>query len=235
MYDHFNSLNHQQHHDDTPVLSSTIHVIELILSISFSVPLSFIQRAFPLDSRTVWVEQQIVMNGIVSKDNLFVSPLDYDPKPVERHVPATTIARPKTVDTFHPYRGNSGGTNNTISKRGSGILKKSSKKEPLGDMRGTLGTRTEFVSPFADHDKRMPLDPSRRYYITDTPALPADPFLATRCHSDGPRSVDQLGSYMCQDQTARTRIVKANPQSDSVYDTDRDMFRKRTVGGELLD
>lgn len=184
------------------------------------------------------------MNGIVSKDNLFVSPLDYDPKIVERHVPTTTIARPRTVDTFHPYRGNSGGTNNLNSKRGSGKLKlnnttgtpkkKSSYKESLGDIRGTLGadSRSEYVSVFSDHDKRMPLDPSRRFYITDTPALPADPFLAKHMHADGPRGPDQLGSYMCKDQSARMKIVVANPQSDSVYDTDRDMFRKRPTGGE---
>ena len=120
-----------------------------------------------MDSRTVWVEQQIVMNSIVSKDNLFVGPMDYNPKIQKRHVPVTTIARPKTVDTFHPYRGNSGGTAG-LSKRGSGKLSTTKKKkkkkkkteyqEPLGDICGTLGasTRSDFATPFSDNDKRMP-------------------------------------------------------------------------------
>jgi hypothetical protein len=178
------------------------------------------------------------MNGIVSKDNLFLSPMDYDPKIPERHVPVTTIARPRTVDTFHPYRGNSGGTNG-LSKRGSGKLntkkkKKSAYQEPLGDIRGTLGenTRTEYVSLFSDHDKRMPLDPSRRYYITDKPALPIDPFLRSRFHNDGARGPDQMGSYICQDKSARLQIKPAHPQSDSVYYTDRQIVNKRTPGGK---
>lgn len=180
------------------------------------------------------------MNGIVSKDNLFVSPMDYDPRLPERHVPTTTIARPRTVDTFHPYRGNSGGTR-SLKQRGTTpnqllnkpFKKKSAYTEPLGDIRGTLGasSRTEFVSPFADHDKRMPLDPSRRYYITDKPALPADPFLSPHIHSDGPRHPDMGGSYICQENSGRSAVTPAHPQSDSVYNPDPPSAKKRIILG----
>lgn len=199
------------------------------------------RRAFALDSRTVWVEQQIVMNGIVSKDNLFVGPMDYDPRIPERHVPVTTIARPKTVDTFHPYRGNTGGTAG-LSKRGSSKLKtkktkkKSEYQEPLGDIRGTLGanSRSEFVTVFSDHDKRMPIDPSRRYYITDKRALPVDPFLHSRFHCDGARGPVQSGSVMGKDSAERLRVKPAMPQSDSVYQTDTPLVNKRPLYGKIF-
>ena len=195
-----------------------------------------LQRAFPLDSRTVWVEQQIVMNGIVSRDNLYVGPMDYNPKIPEKHIPTPTIARPKTVDTFHPYKGNCGGTVG-LSKRGSGKLKTKKKKsqymEPLGDIRGTFGdSRSEYATPFSDHDKRMPIDPSRRYYITDTPSLPIDPFLHSRYHCDGARGPAKVGGLICQDRTERMRAKPAMPQSDSVYNTDTPLVNKRPVGGE---
>lgn len=203
------------------------------------IDLTATRRAFALDSRTVWVEQQIVMNGIVSKDNLFVGPMDYDPHIPERHVPVTTIARPKTVDTFHPYRGNTGGSAG-LSKRGSGKLKTKKKKksdyqEPLGDIRGTLGanSRSEYVTPFSDHDKRMPIDPSRRYYITDKPALPVDPFLHSRFHCDGARGPVQSGSVIGKDNTERLRVKPAMPQSDSVYHTDTPLVNKRPIHGKI--
>ena len=175
-----------------------------------------------------------MLNGIVSKDNLYVSPMDYDPKlPAERHIPQTIIARPTTVDTFHPYRGNTGGTGG-LPKRGTKNKGKKKKKkitysESLGDIRGSLhgNSHIEFASPFTDHDKRMPYDPRSRFYIADHPPLPFDPILYSRCHSDGVHQVNQVGSFMPREKGERLPVKKAYPLSDSTYDPDRPSTRRR--------
>jgi len=85
------------------------------------------------------------------------------------------------------------------------------------DNGGLSCTRSEFASIFHDHDKRVPIDPSRRYFISQTPLLPPDPFLSKKNFHDGPHR--PVTVKIAQAKYQRPPTVEAGPDYEPMYNS----------------
>jgi hypothetical protein len=161
-----------------------------------------------LDSRTVWVEQQISKSCIFPRENLYLGPGEYDPHLPESHV-ASPIIRPSCVSAGndHPLRSH-GAHQKTDRKRTPYQLST--------DLGGLSCSRSEFASLFHDHDQRIAIDPSRRYYVSQQPFLPQDNFLAPILH-DGRKKPG--GSVIASQEYQRPPLKIALPEYDPQYDS----------------
>lgn len=95
----------------------------------------------------------------------------------------------------------------------------SKRREPYRlatDLGGLSCSRSEFASLFHDHDQRIAIDPSRRYYITQRPYLPQDNFL-TPLHHDGKKK--PAGSVISSQSYQRPSYKTALPDYDPQYDS----------------
>jgi hypothetical protein len=84
------------------------------------------------------------------------------------------------------------------------------------DLGGLSCSRTEYASLFHDHDQRLAIDPSRRYYITQRPFLPQDNFLTPLFH-DGKKKPS--GSVILSEEYQRPPQRTALPDYDPQYDS----------------
>jgi len=123
------------------------------------------RRAFALDSRTVWVEQQIVKDMIISSENASLGPGEYKPglRPeMTRHISTPSLGRRSMADHFHPFRSSisRGGGSPTGKIRGGVMTPYSITAEGSMDSLGSLGARSsasrESATIFNDHDRRQP-------------------------------------------------------------------------------
>lgn len=168
------------------------------------------RRAFPLDSRAVWVEQQITRGCIVSRDNLILGPGEYNPSSPERHISTPSIGATRhLVDFIQPFR------NDLKLKNPSGIgspnrIKSASNNNNMRD----------FTTIFHNNDSRQGLDPNQSFcpipihtYLGPSNTLKIvknDGVLETKSLSFGDQNVP-FGSRMI--------IKTALPDYDPKYDS----------------
>ncbi|KAJ1412998.1 hypothetical protein B484DRAFT_402159 [Ochromonadaceae sp. CCMP2298] len=119
------------------------------------------RRAFALDSRTVWVEQQILGNGsIVGRDNLALGPGEYHVQSLDRHVSTPSLGGAKgNADFFKPFQSDLRirtplGTGSPSRARSSGLR--------------------DFSTIHHDNGARNPLDPNRAFTPTPGSYLGSD-------------------------------------------------------------
>jgi hypothetical protein len=125
------------------------------------------RRAFPLDSRTVWIEQQIVHQVLLPKDNLAVGPAEYSPKILERHITTPVLGKFRgPADHFRGFKSTNSLRSNSPQSRRSVSPK-------------VREERSEYSTIFHDHDIRQPLDPKLRFCPTPGPYLSQDPALTS--------------------------------------------------------
>eukprot|EP01031_Cornospumella_fuschlensis_P025623 gene25623-30943_t len=124
------------------------------------------RRAFPLDSRAVWVEQQLVHQVLLPRDNLALGPGAYSPVLPSRHVSSPALGKFREPVDFVRHM--------AVSRR-----KKRSNSPPSRPVsphtNGNFPENTEYKTIFHSYGVRQPFDPKLRF--TETPA----PFLE---HSD---------------------------------------------------
>jgi hypothetical protein len=131
------------------------------------------RRAFALDSRTVWVEQQLVNSTLVARDNFVLGPGEYNAKILERHVSTPSLGGPKKgVDFFPSFH--SGLDIRTPSGKGSPARARSPPKRGLS---GSSLELRDHSTIFQEHGSRQPFDPKNGFcptpgsYLAHTPAL----------------------------------------------------------------
>lgn len=123
------------------------------------------RRAFPLDSRSVWIEQQNVHNIILPRDNFPIGPGDYSPIKPPRHISTPSLGGSR--DHFKTF--NSG----LASRSGSRISNRA--RSPVKEPHPSVREDVEYKSVFHNYGNREPLDPKNR--TTATPGViigPAD-------------------------------------------------------------
>jgi hypothetical protein len=154
------------------------------------------RRAFGLDSRTVWVEQQLVRDVLMPRDNLPLGPGEYHSKIPERHISTPKLGKFRgAADHFLSFKSDlqiatpSNKSNGPYSIRNDEDLAQSFlQKSPSN--RGDL-VRSEFSTIFHDHDVRQPLDPSKRFCDTPGSYLSHDPLLRSVAH-DGVKNTSRI-------------------------------------------
>jgi hypothetical protein len=131
------------------------------------------RRAFALDSRTVWVEQQLVNSTVVARDNLVLGPGEYNVKLMDRHVSTPSLGGPKRGIDFMPSFQSDLRTR-TASSKGSPSRVRSPVKQGLT---GSSFELRDFSTSFHEHDTRQPFDPKNGFcptpgsYLAHTPVL----------------------------------------------------------------
>lgn len=142
------------------------------------------RRAFPLNSRTSWVEQQHYKGSVVYRDNLVLGPAEYSPttRHNARHVGTPTLSqrsRVSLVDAFNPF---SSQLSVATPGRGGGCGHNSYSivDDALLLPGQTFYDKSEAATRFHDHDRRMGTDPHRRFCPTPGASLTHDSLLLTR-------------------------------------------------------
>lgn len=131
------------------------------------------RRAFALDSRTVWVEQQIVGPVVLPRDNLVLGPGEYNARIIERHISTPSIGGSRrSIDNFPTFRSDL----QARTPLGKGSPSRS-QSPPKREAPGSKLELRDFASIHLDNDKRQPFDPKNGFcptpsgYIGHTPAL----------------------------------------------------------------
>eukprot|EP01038_Epipyxis_sp_PR26KG_P004986 gene4986-6969_t len=128
------------------------------------------RRAFPLDSRTVWVEQQHVNNICIPRDNLPIGPGEYSPIIPDRHISTPKLGKYRSpADHFQAFH--SALTIETPLNRSSTSRKSNRDSVPYNitkDIYQNNSQTPEYSTIFHNHDKRVALDPNLGF--TKTPA-----------------------------------------------------------------
>lgn len=113
------------------------------------------RRAFALDSRTVWVEQQNVKGMVVSVENTPLGPGEYNPgmRPnTSRHVSTPSLGKRSVADSFKPFR-------STVSRGGIDApysIDSYSAHDPESLARENRSLSRESSTIFHDTDRRQP-------------------------------------------------------------------------------
>lgn len=157
------------------------------------------------------MEQQIVRSCILPRDNLYIGPGEYDVRPPTSHITSPVMQPPYTADDFHPFRGNTTGSNRRY--RGK-------QRRPYtisSDLGGLSASKVEFASIFHDHNQRMGLDPSNRHHISQAPMLPQDDILLATLH-DGKKK--PVAVIMEKQKYQRPPLVMANPDANPNFNTE---------------
>lgn len=173
------------------------------------------RRAFGLDSRTVWVEQQIRHQVLLPRDNLVLGPAEYFPKPVDRNISTPSLGKYRSpADHFRPFK-------STSSVRSSSPSH-SPNPGPRGE--GSLSSidddRSDFMTIFHKHDERVPYDPKTQFAKTPGPYLGQDtPFESLKF--DGKAKVKNVLPFGPDDVPfgERNATKPALPSYDVKYDS----------------
>ena len=198
------------------------------------------RRAFPLDSRSAWVEQQHVGNlndqrYIMLKENRVLGPGEYNPKDaVIRNISSPALGGSRgIVDHFHPFK--SGLSINTPLR--GGVLRSQQLNAPYNivDYIPLPGhdtdERCEHVSIFHEHDRRQPLDPRRRYCKTPGARLTHNPMLQTQGVDGIRRPTNVIFGPDDIPFGDRTSVKLALPAYDIQYDSQ--FIKPRTKMGKI--
>lgn len=162
------------------------------------------RRAFALDSRTVWVEQQLVHGTLLARDNLPLGPGEYTPdiQAQARHVCTPVFGRPRDQASYFPSFNSptarraraaspTGAPHSPVmsiyipkSVEQQGKLQRlqsptQSQLRHLQENSTTIDERSEFKTIFHESEKRDPFDTNRRYCVTPGPYLAHDSVLET--------------------------------------------------------
>lgn len=159
------------------------------------------RRAFALDSRTVWVEQQLVHGTLFARDNLPLGPGEYTPSisSQSRHISTPVIGKPRDqADFFSSFtspiarreRATSPANKKQLSplnlnaSHEQGILQRlqsptQAQRRHLEENSVSIDERSEFKTIFHEREKRDPYDSNRRYCVTPGPYLAHDSVLQT--------------------------------------------------------
>jgi hypothetical protein len=130
------------------------------------------KRAYPLDSRTVWVEQQIVRDCIVSRDNFPLGPGEYSPSlPVLKHVSTPKLGKRSKIAPYLNF--NSGLNRASITET---VIPFSKSSSVVSNYENDNSTR-DHITIFHEHNIRQPLDPKLRFCSTPGPSLDQDSIL----------------------------------------------------------
>lgn len=175
------------------------------------------RRAFALDSRAVWVEQQHRNQICLPRDNLPNGPADYSPNFIERHVSTPNLAGSRSH--FAPFQShlsvqtplsNSGVKQSVTNK----LARSLASTNPDG-----RASRTEFKTIFHDYDERQPLDPKLSFYNAPGASLTHESMLRARTF-DGVREVGKV--HFGRDDLPfgeRNEYRKALPEYNVNYDS----------------
>jgi hypothetical protein len=139
------------------------------------------KRAFPLDSRAIWVEQMIDKHGtVVHRDNLVNGPGEYEPKLAStKHVSSPSLG--KHISPFKTFKSsvsrpdlnsfnNSSVSSIPYQKQNSSLL--------IHNTNDNIYERNEMLTLYHGHDKmRHALDPKLRYTNTPGPYITHQPIL----------------------------------------------------------
>lgn len=137
------------------------------------------KRAFPLDSRAIWVEQMIDKHGtVVHRDNLINGPGEYEPKLASsKHISTPSLG--KHISPFKTFKSSVGRpdlnsfNNSTVSSipyQKQNLLPQNSNEN--------IYERNEMLTVYHGHDKmRHALDPKLRYTNTPGPYTTHQPIL----------------------------------------------------------
>ena len=135
------------------------------------------RRAFPLDSRSVWIEQQNIHGVLLPKDNFPLGPGEYSPIKIPRHISTPSLGFRDHFKTFNP----NGNSRQNVQSGASNRVKTSS----------TVRQDFEYKTIFHDHSERNPLDPKNMRTATSGPMLVhSDPTVSVL--NDGVHSVKSL-------------------------------------------
>ena len=130
------------------------------------------KRAFPLDSRTVWVEQQIVRNCIVARDNFPLGPGEYSPSlPVRKHVSTPKLGKRSKITPYLSF--NSGLNRESVTE----TVIPFSKSISTSNYENNDNIMRDHMTIFHEHNTRQPLDPKLRFCATPGPSLEQDSIL----------------------------------------------------------
>ncbi len=168
------------------------------------------RRAFGLDSRAVWVEQQIRHQVLLPKDNLVLGPAEYFPKPIERNISTPLLGKYRSpADHFRPFK-----TRSVSSRSPSPPHAEGSQISSIGD------DRSDFMTIFHHHDDRVPYDPKTQFTKTPGPYLGQSTPLESLKH-DGKVVVKKTLSFGPDDIPfgERNATKQALPSYDVNYDS----------------
>lgn len=127
------------------------------------------RRAFPLDSRSVWIEQQIKHQVLLPRDNLCLGPGEYHTIVPERHVSSPVLGKYRgPADHFRNFRS----TNTLRSERlqeqyERSTVSRETKRNHSNENVSKSTESLEFSTIFHEYDKRQALDP--KTHFTQTP------------------------------------------------------------------
>lgn len=173
------------------------------------------RRAFALDSRTVWVEQQIVDQFVLPKDNFVLGPGEYHIQIPERHVSTPSLGKFRgPADHFNPFKSQLSiktplSSSKSPTRRHS---PNSSRKDP----------RLDSFSVFQDSEERHGIDPNHRYYQGPGPYLAHDPPLQSLTNS-GVNKVHSTVTFGKNDEPFgfRNPVKQALPDYEVNYDSNQ--------------
>lgn len=153
------------------------------------------RRAFPLDSRTVWVEQQIIQQVLIPRDNMVLGPGEYTPKILERNISTPALGKFRTpADSFRPFSSSTSRSRNGSPTRSPEMIRNVIDQVRRDSLDGSINTwnssiaqslasnRTEYTTIFHNHDDRNPFDPKNHFTETPDPYLSQDTIYAAKKH-----------------------------------------------------
>lgn len=123
------------------------------------------RRAFSLDSRTVWVEQQLVHQCLLPRDNLPLGPGEYSPSLFSRHVSTPVLGKMRQPVDALRYNG---GSRSSTSPARSGT------PTSRPTTATTATSEAEFKTIYHFNEERQPLDPKLRHTETPGPTIKPD-------------------------------------------------------------
>lgn len=180
-------------------------------------------RAFGLDSRTVWVEQQIYHGMILPKDNFHLGPNEYKPRfqpSIDRHVSTPKLGTRRLIDQFTPFQS---GISIRQSASYDGPFSKSTTSHPIET------DKWDQRTIWHDYDKRQPLDPNKKFCKTPGSQLPLDSGLGPNPYCDGVQRPSSVLFSKFEDDRNPVRL--ALPSYNIKYDSE--VIRRRTRLGKI--
>jgi hypothetical protein len=170
------------------------------------------RRAFALDSRAVWIEQQIRHQILLPKDNLAIGPAEYSPTSFRRHVSTPLLGKYNgPADHFRSFQ------SSAQLHTPAGSRQKSMRSEKVFN---DNCEHSDFRTIFHSHDTRNPLDPKLRFCQTPGPYLTHGSALET-VSVDGIQSVKDTVRFGRKDIPfgARNPLRQALPDYDVNFDS----------------
>lgn len=139
---------------------------------------SMSRRAFPLDSRCVWIEQQHVSNSCIPRENGPLGPGEYQPQVATLpHVSTPHLGNMRSFPSY--YHSSAKSLNNVTSPVASPI--KSTASHSLRIVKEKKEDR-DHQTIFHGHDGRMVRDPKLRFCTTPGAYLVHEPILDPLAH-----------------------------------------------------